>query len=512
MRARVFFMLGGLCLAAGWASAAACQAAAMSEAAAQEARAAEWRRAEALADEIQALTDAGRATPEADAAAAADRGEFGLMAAIGRFGHATAPGAICFTPRGQPARSRARFRYGDAIAEREMRWFAYADAYNRLLTARPDYPDADLCRPATERGEDDRYVDEQAATRAARPPSRPPRSLHEAARWGNAADVRRLLGTGPVDAADGIELSPLAWAVLRGNRPAADALLAAGASPWAGEQVWGGWPVYFAAALGRGDWFARLAAYPGRPFERWSNLQLSAAVAGGDPAIVRRMLREPHEPVRIDMLRTPLPSAALVEMLLRDRPAEAGELLRRAADLQSRADLVRLALARGADPNAPPPQAGQETVLGSAAQGIWPQSLEIVDLLLRAGADPNAFSWRTRPLWRAVQTIQLDRGRAPEIAARARAVFQRLRAGGADINLPDFQGRPPIWTLLFPMAYAHRRLDAGLVTPDLLELLVRSGLDLNARWEGDRVLTEVERQAGAGSELAVTLRRLGARR
>lgn len=478
-----------------------------------EARMAAQRQAQALAQEISRRVEAGTARPEAEAAEAGRRGEFGLMVTVGRFGREAAPGAICFTPWGRPARSLARYHYGDAIGPEESRFFAYADAYNRALTARPDYPDADLCRPATGPEDGRLRFEEDGGTRAARPPGRSPRTLHEAARWGDGADIGRLSGSGPIDAMDGAEMTPLAWAVARDNRPAADALLAAGASAWAGPPEQRIDPVSLAAVLGRARWFDLLAERPGRPFERWSAVHLAAAAAGGDRSILTHMLRQPHDPPRIDMLRSPLPAAPLMELLLRDAPGQAPMLLRRAVTTyESRADLVRLALDHGADPNAPPPQQGQETALGEAASGIGPQSLEIVDLLLRAGADPNALTWRSRPLWRAVQTIRLENGRSPEIANRARAVFARLRAGGADINRPDFQGRPPVWTLLFPRAYAHRELDAYYVTPTLLEMLVRAGLNLNAKWENERVLAEVERQAGERSELATALRRLGARR
>jgi hypothetical protein len=477
---------------------------------AAERRAAEARQAWEMAREIVAQIAAGTADPQADAAAAAGRGEFGLMATLrDRGGAVRAPGLICFTPGGAPPRVRALRVYGCVIDAEVRAWGDYATAYNQVLVARDDYPDRDLCRPAApeewrpSRGE-------QPATMAARPVTGPPRSLHEAARRGTAADIRRLLRTDAVDALDGLEMTALAWAVARDNGPAAEVLLAAGADPWAGPAQKGGWPVYLAAALGREGWFARLAALPGRPFARWSRLQLRAAASGGNAAILTRMLSEPHEPPGIEMLPGPLPPVALAEMLLRDNPAAATPLLRRASDRESRPDLAQLALAHGADANAPSPNAGIETPLGSAASGTWPNSLEIVDLLLGAGADPNALSWRTRPLWIAAGTMRLGQREGGELAPRALAIFERLRAGGADINLPDYQGRPPIWALLFPRARAPRDLDASFLTPRLLEMLVRAGLALNAEWEGDRMLTEVERQAGRESELAVTLRRLGA--
>jgi hypothetical protein len=506
VRVQAFFMLSGLCLAAGRDG----------EAGAQPPRPpshqAEDERAVALGREIAARVEAGTAAPAADAAAAAGRGEFGLMVTqIFPWRSLHLPGLVCFTPGNAPPRMRALYRHGDAPGPEDGRWRLYADAYNRALADRSDYPDADLCRSAAP-GED-WPRDEQAASLPARAVAPPPRSLHEAARRGGAEDVRRLLRTTDVDAFDGLDMTALAWAVARGNGPAAEALLAAGASPWAGPEWRRGWPVHLAAALGRHDWFARLAAAPGRPFERWSNMQMKAALVGGDPEIVALMLREPHEPVRIDAIPRPWPAVALIEALLRDNPALAGPLLRRAAAYgESRAELVRLALAHGADPNEPlPPHSGTEAPLGAAASGIGADSVEIVDLLLRAGADPNAFSGRHRPLWRAVRTMALGRPDA-ELGGRPRAVFERLLAGGADINLPDKDGVPPVRTLLFPYAGEHRTLDAGGITPALLEMLVRAGLDPNARWQGERVLGPVEAQAGRNSELAVTLRRLGARR
>ena len=132
-----------------------------------------------------------------------------------------------------------------------------------------------------------------------------------------------------------------------------------------------------------------------------------------------------------------------------------------------------------------------------------------MDLLLKAGADANLMAHRRRPVWAAVATMKLG-VRDHETEARALVIFHRLMAAGSDLNLPDWQGRPPAWTLLFPYTFDHSKLDAGFVTPSLLELLESNGLNLNAESEGKRLLAEVESQAGRGSELATTLRRLGA--
>ena len=102
-------------------------------------------------------------------------------------------------------------------------------------------------------------------------------------------------------------------------------------------------------------------------------------------------------------------------------------------------------------------------------------------------------------------------GERGEWAARARSIFLTLVAAGARLDLPDDQGRPPISFVLFPARWGHWELDER-VPPELIELLVKHGVDVNAMWEGKRVLAAVEEQSGRDSPLATTLRRLGARR
>ena len=114
------------------------------------------------------------------------------------------------------------------------------------------------------------------------------------------------------------------------------------------------------------------------------------------------------------------------------------------------------------------------------------------------------------PIENLVGSMSIDGGRG-QWTARARAIFLRLVAAGARLDLPDDQGRPPISFVLFPTRWDHWKLDSS-VTPELVELLAGHGMDVNATWEGKRVLSAVERQAGRESPLALTLRRLGARR
>jgi ankyrin repeat protein len=454
--------------------------------------------------------------PQADAAEAARAGRFGLIVS-GRRGSDSTPGVICFTPRRSPPERAATFERGDMIGPREMAQEAYASAYNRTLVSQSNYRDADLCRLITpaEAAQDPQTP---LIDRPARKVGGAPRDLYDAARRGGARDVAVFLKTTPINALDGVKMTALSWAVARDNKPAIDVLQRAGADPLAGDYgERGRGALYWAAALGRAPTFERLLRgltpdlekkYFG-PDRIWPAHYIAAAVQSNTPAMVQAIQALPHRPLELWTLGGKLRGPAVLELALRDHPPGlANDVLAKALDPGGgRLDLVRLALAQGADPNK---LVSYETPLSLAARGFAPDSPQAVDLLLKAGADPNLMAHRRRPVWAAVATMKLD-ARHDETDDRALAIFHRLRAAGADLNLPDWQGRPPAWTLLFPFTFDHGKLDASFVTPSLLELLVSNGLNLNTKSEGKRLLAVVEAQAGRDSELATTLRRLGAR-
>jgi hypothetical protein len=224
------------------------------------------------------------------------------------------------------------------------------------------------------------------------------------------------------------------------------------------------------------------------------------------------MLAEPHEQFRIDLLTSPLPAPKVLEKVLIDDRTLADSLLveaTQAYNLQPlRPDLVALALRFGANPNVE--AYSRRTVLGEIANGLDPASPQVVDLLLKAGADPNKLSWIDRPVWQPLGTIRLFADRR-ELNMRALAIYRRLLKAGADLNLPNGDGIPPIRTYLFPSRYDHVEVDEGAGKPAILEMLVRDGVDLNSKWKGHSVLSLVEKQEGKNSELAVMLRRLGAK-
>ncbi len=437
---------------------------------------------------------------------------FGLIVA-GQYG-VLPPGVTCFTPGGQAPRVSREIGLGDVVDEETSTKLLAARRHNLAMVGRPEYPDADLCRVSLP-GDNDRDLSfphgwAKPISEPAREVARPVGSLHEAARRGSPGDVRRFLRDTPVNARDGLGLTPLMWAVGRNRPEIVDRLLDAGASPWTQGQR-DETAFFWAAVLGhRTIFFDMLARVPGSP--SWTRQDLQAALAGGDIAILRQILSDRHEMIQphdLRSIRLSLPAARL--LLETDAPGVADAVFQASIKGREplRVDLLQLAISKGADVNAVGP-GEYETPLGMVADGIYPGTPQAVGLLLDAGADPNALSHRRRPIWEAVGTMKLD-GEMGAADARAIQILDLLLAAGGDINLPDYQGRPPVWGLFFPVTYDHDELDPSFVTKDLLTDLTARGLDLNAPSKGRRILSVIEEKAGPRSEYAVWLRELGAR-
>lgn len=464
-------------------------------------------------DDLLARVKAG-ANPAADAATAAGRGTFGLIL-TGQ--HGQAPGGVtCFTPDATSGSAVGLVRHGDMLDEDLSRVLAYAWAYNVAMVSRTDYPDAELCRLRRD-GDDDLYFYDQTArlSVAARELTTPVRSLQEAARRGDGDDARAWLRSTPVDAVDAFGLTALSWAVVRRNRAAVDALIAAGASPVATEDPRKRPALYWAAATGQRTVFEQLLARlpDGTPPRdpAWPATWLEAAAKGGDLLILERMLSEPHVLFRGDVGGADFPSAAIMERILRDAPQDfKNQFLGRVTSgygARVPLDLLSLTLKAGADPDT---VNSYETPLSSLTNGIKENSPEAVMIILEGGADPNLMAHRERPIWNAIGMLKLD-GDRDEFDVRALAIVDRLIAAGADINLPDDEGLPAAWNLFFPYQGRHDQLDASFVTRDLILLLGSRGLDYNSSWEGRRLLAAVEATAGRNSDYARWLREAGAR-
>ncbi|MDO7844351.1 ankyrin repeat domain-containing protein [Sphingomonas sp. CA1-15] len=459
--------------------------------------------------------------PKADAAKAIDAGDFRLIVA-GQY--STGPiGVTCFTPDGRPNGALASFLHGDYITPDVSAKRQYIRDYNIAIVESASYPDRDICRVAS-KGDPKWNRGIPLVAQAARPATTPPLSLHEAARRGNASDVSRFLASlpaGAIDAVDGTGMTPLAWAVARDNSPAIVELLRHGAQPWAGETPQTRSAVFWAAATGRAELFKQFADGQ-RPnwFTKWPQPYLAAAVDSGNGTIVQSIVREGYQPITVSaFFRRGLPRPSAVEPLLREKiPGFADEVLFRSVSAsgedQIPNSLVKLALQHGANPNAKR-QYG-ETPLGLASRGYYNGSLEAVELLLKYGAEVNLPSADVpinpkRPIWVAVGTIGIGGSPDDEIRTRSLEIVKRLVAAGADLRLPNKDGRPPIWFLLTPMRGAEKQIDASPNLINLLPTLVKLGLDPNAAWHGQTILSLVVRQFGADAPLAVKLRALGAR-
>lgn len=371
---------------------------------------------------------AGGGDPVNDARQAVAAGSNGLIA-VGDFGSRQPNGVICFTPFGIAPELAARIGIGDVLTAREVALLKFAERYNRTAVVQPNYRDTDLCRVSVKSDSElrgDIWLDARSTPVVLSPVT----SLHQAARRGDRADIRRWLTPASLNEADGVSMTPLAWAVARDRPRAIEALLEARADPWFGgsyEMT----PIYLAALKGRADYFDCLRRLALPSLVTWPPRYVAAAVAGGNSAIIRRMLSEPHYPVHAPGAWATLPEAASLELLLKSHPDLATPLLWEAVQsVRARPDVIALGLRYGGDPDARAPIGSYGTLLGRVSNGSDPASEAIVRMLLAAHADPNLISHRERPLQIAKQA-RSSRWNSQETRMRAAAIADALKSAGA---------------------------------------------------------------------------------
>jgi hypothetical protein len=452
--------------------------------------------------------ESGAAQPAPDARAAADRGDFGFIySGAGLGGGEHMPGVFCHTPYLRGGSAKASIHWGDSfdaeLSRRMSLYERYAAEYNRALIDHPRFPYADLCAPVARRPA---VLGEPGGLshigRPARALTRAPLNLHEAARRGSPAQVRRFLREGNVEDLDHFNMTALAWAVAHGREDVAGLLLSAGAKSMpAGADSMSVTPVLAAISQKRMKLLRRLDLPKPLP-----GSYVEAAIRTNDVDMVRKAFDAPHEALRSGSLLGGIaPSAEVAALLIqRQGKAAANAALLEGAQ-RGRIDLMRVAIDNGADVNTSDYRG--ETPLMAALELFDPDPLPLVDLLLSAGARVNdkpgpGAGWETA-YWRAYR-------RATSSAGPRLDIFRRVSAAGGDASVPMRPGVPSVWTVVFPPRGDLTEIIAP--APEVLEMLVAAGMDLNAPYQDQCVLGAVETLTGQQGDVAKTLRRLGAKR
>jgi ankyrin repeat protein len=331
-------------------------------------------------------------------------------------------------------------------------------------------------------------------------------ALVKAAEQGDVGRLRELLGAGvPATAADPAdrEFTALHRAVYAGHAEAVRVLLAAGADVNATPDR----PVIVAASAGPVEIVrALLAAGADVHAGHGDDTALVTAARHGGLEVVRALIEAGAHTGPTAGRATEAAADAghgeVVRLLLAAGVRPGPATLARAAG-HGDPGLVRDLLAAGCDPNAIPDQYGHAALVeavhhycppkkpgkkrrkrrrsppGGAARTNLPELAEagaeppgepadprreVLDLLLTAGADPNA-----RPTWGG-GALHWAVG-----SAHATVLIPVLVAAGADPNLGDEQGRSPL------MAVMRVHSEPGPERLTKLQTLLVAGADINAR-------------------------------
>ncbi len=288
--------------------------------------------------------------------------------------------------------------------------------------------------------------------------------LHLAARTGDVDALRQALREHPeaINALDGEGSTPLHWAVRRGKREAANALITAGADVQAADPK-GNTPLILAAGLGRRDLVDLLLRHGAHP-QAANQGRVTAFLAAGR---------------RGDL--------ATVELLLKEHGADPNQadendftLLHRAAG-RANLELTRLLLQHGAEPNV------YRSGISPLYEAISDGSVDVVRLLLNAGAKiepPVAGEWRPLDALTLSGSVEiarmlLARGMKPD----GSALFGAAAAGhGPLVKLFLDQGAD----LNHRAGFSKQSVLHSAGSAEVVRILVKAGLSIELKDDDGR--------------------------